>query len=116
MKYSLDKYKYIVHKTKEGKTRVIALSTYAGKTVRGVATCFPKDEFDLEKGKKLAAAKCGLRVAEKRAKRASEKFSEATDESIKAKRHLNKMKNYLLDANEEVTEYEDYIKELLKDM
>lgn len=116
MKYGIDKYKYIVHEMKDGKIRVIALSTYAGKTVRGVANCLPEDEFNLEKGKKLAAARCGLKVAEKRAKRANEKFSEATDESIKAKRQLNKMKNYLLEANDEVFKYRDYIKELLKEM
>ena len=46
--------------------KVIAVSTYAGKTVRGIAICSPEDKFDIEFGKKLAAARCNEKVAEKR--------------------------------------------------
>lgn len=63
-------YRYIVTKNK-----VIALSTYAGRTVRGVAKCSPHDVFDVEKGKKLAAARCNEKVAEKRFARAAEKYN-----------------------------------------
>ena len=44
--YPIEKYRYYTN----GR-RVIAVSTYAGKTVRGVATCDPGDEFSMEKGK-----------------------------------------------------------------
>lgn len=54
-------YKYIVN-DKE----VIALSTFAGKTVRGVAKCSPEDTFDVEYGKRLAAARCNLKIAKKK--------------------------------------------------
>lgn len=65
-KFSPDKYRYIVN----GNT-VIAISTYAGKTVKGVAKCDPEDTFDLEKGKKLAAARCNEKVCRKRLRRAN---------------------------------------------
>ena len=50
--YPLEKYKYY-----QAGNKVIAVSTFAGRTVRGVAKCNPKDNFDLEKGKMLPARK-----------------------------------------------------------
>ena len=50
--------------------KVIAVSTFAGKPVRGVAVCAEDDEFDLEFGKKLAKARCDVVVAKKRLNRA----------------------------------------------
>ena len=34
----------------DGKTKVVAVSTYAGKVVRGVAKCDVNDTFSLENG------------------------------------------------------------------
>ena len=52
---------------------VVAVSTFAKRMVRGVAKCDPRDEFDHKKGEALAIARCDLKVAEKRMKRANEK-------------------------------------------
>lgn len=49
--YPMEKYHYYV----DSKKNVYAASTFAGKIVKGVAKCDPKDEFSLEKGKQLAA-------------------------------------------------------------
>lgn len=46
--YPIEKYRYYTN----GR-RVIAVSTYAGKTVRGVATCDPGDEFSMERVRHL---------------------------------------------------------------
>lgn len=62
-------YKYIVTNDK-----VIALSSYAGRTVRGIAKCHPNDTFDVEYGKKLAAARCNEKIAIKRHKAAEKKY------------------------------------------
>ena len=43
--YPIEKYKFYTNGS-----RVIAVSTYAGKTVRGVAVCHAGDAFSLEKG------------------------------------------------------------------
>ena len=48
------------------------MSTFAGKTVVGVAHCAPADEFNIEIGKKIAAARCSVKIAEKRMKRAED--------------------------------------------
>ena len=62
-------YKYYTN----NKNVVVAVSTYAGKKVRGVAKCAPEDTFDLEDGKYLAAARCNEKIAHLRYKRAMEK-------------------------------------------
>ena len=78
MEYSLDKYKYFVPTKVDGTPyKVVAVSTYAGRTVRGVAKCDPKDTFDIEKGKQLAAARCQAKVSSQRLKRATKKLDEA---------------------------------------
>ena len=89
----LDKYTFYVTKNK-----VIAVSTYAGKTVRGVAKCDPRDEFDVEAGKKLAAARCNERIAGKRLRRARKCYEEAQRQFVDSDRHFRKMARYLEDA------------------
>jgi hypothetical protein len=69
-------YKY---KIDEEKRTIVAMSTFAGKVVTGVARCAPGDEFDIETGKKLAAARCSVKIAEKRMKRAEYCNAVATD-------------------------------------
>ena len=44
--YPFEKYRYYTAGNK-----IIAVSTYAGKTVRGIAKCAEGDTFDIEKGK-----------------------------------------------------------------
>ena len=77
---------------------VACMSSYAGKTVRGVAKCDPRDTFDLEYGKKLAQARCDHKIAEKRYKNAQLKYEEATYESEKAYKHLLDMGAYVRDS------------------
>ena len=68
--FPLEKYKYVCYTQKDGIKVIIAMSTYAGKTVKGMAKCHPSDTYDEEKGKKLAAARCNLKIAELRYKNA----------------------------------------------
>ena len=77
--YPIEKYKFYQTKTADGFQKIIAVATYAGKTVRGVAICDPKDTFDPDFGKKLAAARCEAKVALKRLNRATVKYNEAQD-------------------------------------
>ena len=82
----------------ETPNKVIAVSSFAGQTVRGVAKCNPADEFDSEKGAALAAARCGVKIAEKRVKRAYSKVDEAKAQVAAAMAHLEKMMKYQADA------------------
>ena len=104
MKYSLDKYKFYQFKNENGGTTISAVSTYAGRTVKGYAKCDPRDEFDIEKGMKLAAARCNLKIAEKRKMRAGQKYIEASIAADNAVEYFDRMKAYFMDADDQVDE------------
>ena len=78
--------------------RVIAKSTFAKKEVKGVAICAPEDEFDLEYGKKLAAARCNLEVALKREKAAKHSYMVAERMLIAASANATHAVDYYRDA------------------
>ena len=107
--YPIEKYQFYTTKNK-----VVAVSTYAGRNVRGVAKCDPRDNFDMEMGKKLAAARCAARIAEKRKARALREFEKARDNLFRAQERFEKMNMYWYDskkaaitANTEVTKLLD---------
>ena len=62
--FPISKYKFFVT---PDQSKIIAVSTYAGKTVKGVAKRDPRDSFDLDFGKELAAARCAARCSRPRA-------------------------------------------------
>ena len=81
-------------KNEDGSIRahcVVAISTYAGKTVKGYAKCHPDDTWDWEKGKALAIARCAEKIAAKRNARATRKVAEAQDILSEAIAYLNDM-------------------------
>lgn len=95
--FPMEKYRFY-----QSGNKVVAVTTYAGRTVRGTSKCDPRDTFDIEKGKQLAAARCAVKVAKKRASRANKKWQEARQMAIKADSHAVKMSAYVLDANKAV--------------
>ena len=106
MNYSLDKYKFYEYNDPKGKKTVSAVSTYAGRTVKGYAKCDPRDSFNIENGKKLAAARCNAKVSAKRMKRAE----------YKAQAHYDKMVNYFNDASRDKSFAENEVNCLLREM
>ena len=88
-------YKY---KIDEEKRTVVAFSTFAGKVVTGVARCAEEDEFNIEVGKKLAAARCSAKIAEKRVKRAEDCYSFAVEAMKYWSDRVAKMKHYKDDS------------------
>lgn len=105
-----NKFKFFNFKSKNGSNTVVAVTTYAGKVVKGYAKCSPEDTFDLETGKKLAKARCYERVALKRKKRASQKLVEASEQLMRAQKHYEKMNKYFICS----IKSHDESKELLK--
>lgn len=97
--FPLDKYSYNV-----SENVVTATSTYGGKEVSAVAKCDPKDEFDIDKGKELAALRCNTKIATKRLQRANHKLNEAETEFIKAYKKWVKMLHYYEDSKEALNE------------
>lgn len=87
-----------------GKNTVVAVSSFAGKTVRGVAKCGPNDEFDVKKGKELARARCARKIAEKRFKRAMKKCEEAQRTLNEATSYFGNMERYFGEASATLNE------------
>ena len=96
--FPIEKYKFVERTLKDGRIQIIALSSYAGKTVRGVATCSTEDNFNKDTGKQLAALRCDLKVAEKRMSRAAEKRAFAAKELARAMNIYNNNEAYQQDA------------------
>lgn len=95
MSYPLNRYRY--YKGKNNK--IVAVSSYAGRTVKGIAKCDPRDKYDEESGKKLAALRCNLKVARLREARAKEMVIEAQKQLTAAQAHYEKMSKYFTDAH-----------------
>ena len=98
MNIDLTKYIFVTHPRKDGRIEVIAISTFAGKPVRGKAICAESDTFDEEKGKLLAAARCNAKVAAKRYARAKQKIAEAGKAVADATKFYDAMRHYRDDA------------------
>lgn len=108
---------YRYHEFKQnGEKCVAAVSSYAGKNVRAVAHCSKDDTYDFEKGKKLAAARCDLKVREKRVKRALNKRHEAAVALEQAQKHWDRMNKYYSDSIEECIISQKYLKILEESM
>lgn len=109
--YPIEKYQFYTTKNK-----VVAVSTYAGKTVRGIAKADPRDNFDLEAGKKLAAARCAARIAMKRKSRAQKEFDKARDAYEKAQARFEKMNLYWQDSKKAAVMAEAEVTRILNEL
>ena len=103
--YPIEKYQFkeFIKKNEDGsQSKIIAaISTYGGKIVKGISKCCDTDSYSFEKGKKLAAARCDLKVCLKRKNRADMKLAEAREALTKAEAHYNAMEHYYFDSIEQ---------------
>ena len=81
---------------------VIALSTYAAKTVRGVAKCNASDEFSIKTGKELAAARCDVKVCHKRLRNLSKKRYELAKRISELARYYEEVTQHYNSAAEDL--------------
>ena len=109
--YPMKKYKFFT-----GKNKVIAVSTYEGKPVRGVAKCSPEDTFDMNKGRELAAARCNEKIAEKRMRRADREYAKAKQAYAEAENRVNKMNDYYRDSRVALSTAHHRVFEILETM
>lgn len=85
--------------------KVICVSSYAGRPVRGIAKCdTDHDTFNVETGKKLAQLRCDYKIAEKRVQRASQKHFEACVDYENANIRKIQMEKYLEDSFDELAD------------
>lgn len=66
--------------------KVVCVSTFAKRKVRGVAKCSPEDKFDFKIGHKLAQLRCDKKVAEKRWKKAKDRYEASMDKFANAQK------------------------------
>lgn len=92
-------YKYVIN---EEKRTVVALSSFAGQVIRGVARCAPNDVFDVEAGKRLAEARCSMKIAHKRLQRAEDMVTGCKSGLRYFTEQLAKYERYEIDAIEGV--------------
>lgn len=117
--YPLEKYRYYYAKkiNADGTTcpQVIAVSTFAGRVVRGIATCDPRDEknYDIEKGKALAAARCNEKIAARRVKRAQRKHEEAEIAMAAAIFKYNDTQDYVKNSIKEFDDAKKHTQQIL---
>ena len=109
--FPLEKYRFY-----EANNKIIAVSTYGGRTVRGISICHPEDTFDKEIGKQLAAARCNEKIAAKRYARAQAKYIEALNERDRAIAHLDQMKEYMNDSFIAMNEAAQACDKIIKDI
>ena len=103
------KYKFI-HNDRE----TICISSYAKKTVKGIAKASAEDVYDKEKGELLAKARCDYKVAQKRVKNAAARLAEAEDFMDAITEYYEKMLNYYDDAITERTIAKNSLESLLE--
>ena len=108
----MSKYKFYTN----DENTVVAVSSYAGRPVRGTAKCDPRDSFVFDKGKEIAAARCNLKVAKKRAKRAHQKYNEALVAFNEAQNRLKKMTDYCVTAESAVDAAYNEVVEIRKNL
>ena len=109
--FPLERYKFFVVNN-----MVVAVSSFAGHRVRATAKCDPRDKFDLEKGKRLAAARCNLKVAEKRRKHAHKQYLDLMREYQELAERVHSKRKYFSDSclkeSEAIFALEKTIKEM----
>lgn len=110
--FPLNKYKYYSYAREDGSIVVVAVSSFAGRRIKGRAICSPNDHFDASIGQELAAARCNAKVAEKRFFRACAKKNEADEIVEIVKRRQKKMAAYVDDATDDVVAALARVKEL----
>ena len=110
------RYKYYIHKRKDGSKEVIAVSSYAGKKVKAKAVCSPHDEFDEEIGKKLSRLRCALKIEKKRLNRAKQQRSFLFNLDSDVQYMILKNQRYLGDTEQEIKFNEEALKLLLEEL
>lgn len=90
--------------------KVIAVSSFGGRAVRGIAKCDPRDQFDFETGKEIAEARCNYKIAKKRL-RFAEDQCDAIGECLRIlENEYARSLSYYKDAQAKLVEAENSLK------
>lgn len=109
-----NKYKFYKFYKNFEKGEIIAVTHYAGSTIRGVAKCSPEDNFDDVYGIELAVARAEIKVAKAKSRNAATKYLEAAAAADAAEKRFDEMKQYYMDAIDQLDEATEYLNNLLR--
>lgn len=98
--------------TYQSDNKVIVVSRFAGKAVRGIAKCDPNDLFDESFGEDLAKARCDLKISTKRQRRACELAVEALEQLKAAQARVDSAMDYIKEATAELEDASKRVAEL----
>ncbi len=106
-------YKVFTYTNKDGLKVVKVGSTYAGKPVWGYAACAPGDTYDYELGYKIAKARCDVKVAKLREKRATAQYDLITEEIDALTKYLPSRYVYMFDSVKARVKAEHNLREVI---
>ena len=115
MNFDVNKYIFVEHTSKNGSKQVTAISSYAGKTVKGYAKCDPNDEYFEGSGMVLAAARCNEKIAKKRVACSEARLNEAREQLKKAEKLVADMIDYHNDAINKYAEAQNEVEDILSE-
>lgn len=93
----------------DGKGKIIAVSYFNKKAVKGIAKCCENDKFDEDVGRELAAERCTVKVLKKKTKKAAEKYLNSLFMADRAERKAKKTFKYYCKVAKELSEAESHL-------
>lgn len=90
----------------DGKGKIIAVSYFNKKAVKGIAKCCENDKFNEDVGRELAAERCTVKVLKKKTKKAAEKYLNSLIMADRAERKAKKLLKYYCKVANELHEAE----------
>ena len=72
-----------------GIKNIVVISHFAGKSVKGIAKCDPRDEYDYKEGVRIATARCDEKISDKRIKLREKKMQKAYEDLLVAQKKYN---------------------------
>ena len=109
-----NKYKFYNFYIDEKGKKVIAVTHYAGRTIKGIAKCSPEDTFDVEFGCMIAVARAEEKVAKAKVRNAAKRYLEAAVAADAAEKRFADMKQYYMDAIDQLDQAEIDVNSLFK--
>lgn len=110
-----NKYQYYQFTDNQNRKVVVAVTNIAGHRVKGYAKCSPEDTFDLETGKKIAAARCNVKALKKIANYLGDRAEDFTDAAEVAQRQARKALDKFKAAVDDVNEAQAYLDSVLSE-
>ena len=99
----------------DGKGKIICVTHYRGKAIRGVAKCSPNDNFNEEKGKEIAKLRCEYKLEKKRFNDFEKRYIKICNEKKRIQWQFEKICKNFTDSNVKCSCIEEELKEVLRD-